>query len=394
MIRRGLTKLARLIRRADPPFASRVFPVLRDVRHPRSARGRALLTYLCEPFLDDPGAGSFRHHANRRRSLAIADELAARGLKVDVTDWRNPSPPDSSNYDLIVGLGAAFSAACLQRRPHAASLYLATGAAPEQTNEALRHRAEEFRKRHGRPIRVALLEKDAGPALADRLLLIGNDWTMSTYGRYSTAPVDRGCNAVTQGIDSPRSGKDFSEARHHFLWMAAYGALRRRLDLVLEAFALRPELHLWICGGVEHEREFCSVMSQWLDRTSNIHRLGWMDVGSEAFVEVATRCGYLLYPSVSDGMPGSVVNSGACGIVPLVTREAGIDVQPFGFEICGSTMDEVSEAIDFASSVSAAELSERSRLAAEHMRSRYSEREFQAVFAQSLDALGIESREF
>lgn len=363
--------------------------VIRSARRPSKPRARALLTYICDPFFDNVSAERIRSHANRSRAVAIADILASRGFEVDVTSWKNSRPPDGAAYDLIVGLGEAFSSAASTRREHVPALYLATGVSPVHFNNALLARRAEFEKRYDVSIKVNLLASSDGPSLANRIHLIGNDWTRSTYLGASPNLMDLGVNSVTPGVVADSSVKDFNVARRRFLWMAAYGPLLRRLDIVLEAFSQRPDLELWVCGGVHHDKDFYRVMRRLLTEIPNIHYAGWVDVGGERFKSIVNQCGYLLYPSVADGMPGSAVNAGACGVVPLVTKESGIDVAPFGDVIDGSTVEAILAAVDRASARSATELSNRAAASLEHFRSNYTLAEFGRRFCLSLDSLGV-----
>ncbi len=43
-----------------------------------------------------------------------------------------------------------------------------------------------------------------------------------------------------------------------------------------------------------------------LYETPNIEAIGWVDVGSERFREIANGCAALIYPSCSEGQAGSV----------------------------------------------------------------------------------------
>jgi glycosyltransferase involved in cell wall biosynthesis len=55
-----------------------------------------------------------------------------------------------------------------------------------------------------------------------------------------------------------------------------------------------------------------------------------MNVLEEKFTEVANRCGFLIFPSCSEGQAGGVLDSMALGLIPIITRETGINTADFG----------------------------------------------------------------
>jgi len=398
LLRRAIGRVVRKIHRlgvrvglvSEPPaHVPEAFKVvIRSVCEPADPVGRALLTYICEPFTTERHTPEFRRHANYAQAVAIAEQLGERGYSVDVTHWRNPAPPDGSHYDLVFGLGRAFAAAASSRREGAIAIYFGTGTLANQTNLMQVRRDSEFNRRHHANVASALHDPDTGPACADRLLVTGDDWVVGSYSGHSAAPVSVCPNPIVEGVVDMRESKDFNASRMHFLWMAGYGGLRRRLDLVLEAFSLMPDVHLWVCGGLRHEKVFYAAMKHWLDGCENIHDVGWVDVGSERYREITRRCGFMIYPSVSDGCPGSVVNAMASGVVPLVTRETGIDVESAGIKIVGETVGDIVSAVRSASSMAPAIVERMSGLAVERACDRFSQARFEQGLRECLDLAG------
>ena len=62
--------------------------------------------------------------------------------------------------------------------------------------------------------------------------------------------------------------------------------MHKGLDLVLEAFARMPELHLTVCGPIHEEPAFEAAFRRELYETPNIETLGWVDIASPAFAEL------------------------------------------------------------------------------------------------------------
>ena len=318
----------------------------------------------------------------------IADYLQANSFGIDVVHWKSNVVQAVGQYDFIVGLGPAFEEAARLRRADCKALYLGTGTHPEQTNSATLQRQEEFSQRYGVPIDLSLHAHDEGSIVADRLAIVGNDWVAETYSdRGATCESFLCVNSVTEGVESTIDRKDFSNARKHFFWMAGYGCLRRRLDVVVEVFSRRKDLHLYICGGVQREREFFTAISSLLATSSNIHVLDWVDVASDEFRRITTQCGYMIYPSCSDGLPGSVVNSAASGVVPIVTHDTGIDVKGFGLVSPGGTIEQLESVISSTSGINADQLRHLAHAAVESTRKLYTLDLSRKSFIRAFDGL-------
>lgn len=315
-------------------------PVL--VRGDGSGR-RALLAYLASAFDTDPTDPVFRSHTNRWRCVTIADLLEKSGYSVFSVDW-TATKFKANGFNLVVGLGPAFDKA-VKASSDAKRIYLGTGAHWAQNNRAVVERQREVARSRGAMIGVQTLSPESGAEAADVIAVVGNAWVADTYRGRSNALIVHTPNSVTDGVVPTLLAKHYRAARKSFLWMAAYGALRRRLDVVLDVFSRNQDLSLVVCGGVEKEKGFVDCFRSQLFDTSNIEFVGWVDVAGDTYRDVTARCGYMIYPSVSDGMPGSVVNAMASGVVPIVTREAGIDVSPYGVVLDDGSAESIERAV-------------------------------------------------
>ena len=122
--------------------------------------------------------------------------------------------------------------------------------------------------------------------------------------------------------------KDFAAARRSFLWFGSGGLLHKGLDRVLEVFASLPEFQLTVLGPIEREPEFERAFHRELYQTPNIHTHGWIDVASPEFLAVARRHLALVYPSCSEGQNGGAVTCMHAGLIPVLSRESGVDLDP------------------------------------------------------------------
>jgi len=290
---------------------------------------RALIVYLPQALYEQP---QLVLHTNIAIVQTFAEALAERGYVIDVIDWSNPKFELYEPYDLIFSLGSA-NTRILERVAYLApTIYFATRHhLPIQRMEYHR-RAEALYRRRGTYLLRRYPHKQMSELPnAAALIVQGNEVTAATY-RSLGIPMYLTDNFALPVQTPALDLKAFSEARRHFLWLGSSPLLHKGLDLLLEAFAQMPDLHLWICGPItsEHEHEFVQIYKHELYHTPNIHTLGWMNVLDGKFAEVANRCCFLIFPSCSEGQAGGVLDSMALGLIPIVTRETGIHTDNFG----------------------------------------------------------------
>jgi hypothetical protein len=362
------------------------YPIVRGLGEPTSKRGRALLDFIVDPFLPGFSESHGRTHGNFWKTRAIVKCLADEGFQVDVTDWRNMHAPLAEDYDLVIGQGKAFEASCQGSLRTIPKIFLGWGLYPEATKVAVEFRAKELQSRRGFRI-LQSHDVDHGALLATDIIYVGNQHTRDSYLAVTKVPAYAVPNPVVEGVRSTTEVKNYESARNKFMWMAAYGTLRRSLDVVLEVFAENPEFELWICGDISHEKEFFSAYQHEILHTANIHYQGWVDVATEAYRDVTTTCGYIIYPSVSDGMPGSVVNAMASGVLPIVTESAGMECGGLGKIIPQIDKQSILRILRDAASISPAHLKQSSEETSAFAADFYSQKAFRAEFADALQRI-------
>lgn len=329
-------------------------------------RGRALLVYLAQPF--HVGAASARQHdySNWIMSLELANALNRLGFSVDIVDWTDLAFTPSRDYDVFIGMTGNFSRLLPMMGPQTRIIYWATRPEASAELESIRQRQIAAQRRRGRMLHVTdailpLLES-ADFHRAHAVLLIGNQTTRRSFS-IASLPVHCINNPALPFDHQTATGRDFGEARRHFLFLSSWLLLRKGLDLVLEAFAATPDLHLWICAPVDSEPDFLEEYRAELFHTRNIHTLGWTAMQSREFDEVCRQCAFLVFPSCAEGMSGSVINGMSRGLVPVCTEEAGVDVAGFGFTLANATPDALRELVMRAAQTEPGRLAEMSRLA-------------------------------
>lgn len=322
------------------------YPVIYNVNglDESSCNKRALFIYIVKPFLlDDDDPYLLRHH-HSKQSIQIAKILGEAGFPVDVVDIRDNNFEPSKDYSLVI---------CNRERDirlinkDARKIYLATTLPHKTHNENLRRRHALHEIRCGRRIKVRRMYPESMPYVdvSSGIISIGNDFITSKWREVFNGPIYSYNNYGFKETEFIYDSKDFTTARRNFLYFASGSQMQKGLDLLLEIFPKHPDLHLYICSDYEKEKDFCDCYHKELYETANIHPLGRITVNGPEYSELVGKCAYVITPSCSDGQSGSVVQCMYSGLIPLVTKEVGIDTEDFGITFTDDSLEEIERVI-------------------------------------------------
>jgi glycosyltransferase involved in cell wall biosynthesis len=316
--------------------------LLRRLQHYPSATPsrRALLAYQRVPRMPLPGYFAYSHN-NKLTARMLTEALNQLGFSVDVIDWLDTAP-DRPPYDLVLSHGPQYFEHVRALKPGGVKLLLVTGANPAFGNHAQQERERLLRTRRPVPFEpnplnlVTYLE----PALHDahHILLIGNEWTRSTYDVVVQAKMRMVPNI------SPFAARIRGHApRKRFIFFSSVGQIHRGLDLVLEAFQ-HIDAQLIVASHYQSEPDFCALYRKELFETANVHPVGLLKTHTSRFMAIASQADFCVLPSCSEGQSGSLLNLMTLGIIPVATRECGVDLEGVGFQINAPTPDAVLQA--------------------------------------------------
>ena len=354
------------------------------------SRGRALLCYVHLPV-----RGQREVHSAAVMAQEIANSLSDHGWQVDVIPWHEQHLPrrilgKTANYDLVIGFGPLFESICKERSVPR-RIHFATGAHHSFQENAELGRIAGFMERTGKlllPRRTLDRVFPHSLIFSQRILLIGNSWTRSTYTTPITpiTCIDPPTNIHRDETDPPGAGNQWNG----IIWFGSPGMLHKGLDLLIEAMAgLGPEVELHICGDCPEETDFWEHYSR---LPSNIHRHGFVHPDSAMAKDLFRKCGFVALPSCSEGMSTGVLTCMATGLIPLVTRECGLDVEGIGYLIPTPTVEGVMTAIRSALAEPRPLLAQRSLAAIRRVQERHSRTRFREQIVDALGAEGVIGR--
>jgi glycosyltransferase involved in cell wall biosynthesis len=213
----------------------------------------------------------------------------------------------------------------------------------------------------------------------------GNNLSFSTYS-YANKPIFRIPTSVHSVYAWP-GGKNFDSCRNHFLWFGGPGLVHKGLDLVLDAFRDLPDYHLTVCGPIDEEKDFESVYYKELFETPNIHSVGWVDVLSPEFIEIANNCIGIIFPSCSECGGAGVIVCMHAGLIPIVSYESSIETYDFGVTLKNCSIDTIEDAIQMVSSLPKEELELRARKAWEYARANHTRERFAEEYRKIIEKI-------
>jgi glycosyltransferase involved in cell wall biosynthesis len=341
----------------------------------RPPEGNVLCSFLVEPFLLKPGEPFPSRHTALWECFQVVNTFLDFGYCVDVINYNNQTFTPQKNYSFFVDTRYNFERIAPMLNGDCVKILHIETAHILFHNAAESNRLLALQRRRGVVLMPRRWEKPTRAIEhADCAVILGNHFTIETY-RYANKPLYRLPISTTDLYPWPEE-KDFEACRKHFLWFGSGGLVHKGLDLVLEAFSQMPEYHLTVCGPVEREKDFEKAFSKELYHTSNIQTVGWVDVSSPKFVEIANSCIGLVYPSCSEGQCGGVVTCLHASLIPVVSYESGVDVDDFGVILKESSIEEIKSSVRMVSSLPLRELKEKARKAWEFARGHHTRDKF------------------
>lgn len=372
------------LRRARPTPYSELAALKTD----KPRKGSALLGYIVDPFLLKPGERPSQAHTHHTESLSMAQAFLELGYDVDVIDYRNGSFRPTRAYDFFVSARTHFTKiaqhlpkSCI-KIAHLDTCHFAFN------NAAAYQRLVDLQKRRGITVpSIRVIEHNLAPEHADYLTVLGNDFTEATYN-YTGKPIFR-LLVPTPNVYPDVADKDFTHCRNRFLWLGSTGLVHKGLDLVLEAFSGLPDHHLTICGPLDDPSEsvFRTAFHKELYTLPNIHTVGWIDVSSPEFLRITRDCVALVYPSCAEANCGSVITCLQAGLIPIISRESGVDVADFGVVLPECSPEAIREHVTRIASSPNSRLAEMSRKAQDYARTSHTADAYLARFKEIIQTL-------
>ncbi len=334
----------------------------------KASTKQALLYYKTEPFVMPWKVRDYRH-TNLWEIVEIVRILNRYGYVVDVVDRDAKHFTPEDVYDLFLGLGAGHSgkrfSQYAQRMPRATKILIAAGPEPRLSNKLVLEHYARFNRRHDCKVPAMRLTEgidfESFARDTDYFIPIGEQHTFCPQSYMALGmPV---LNYLPSTSPAIRFKSEWLETRSRraFLCFAGDGFICKGVDVVVDSFAEMPDVEVYICGP-RSESAFFEIFESKLGASLNIRYEGFVKIGGPRFEELVAHCSYVVFPSSAEGCATSIATVLRAGLLPVITRETGIDVNKFGFYIEGkkeSLVEETVSACRSAIEISDAEYRQR-----------------------------------
>jgi glycosyltransferase involved in cell wall biosynthesis len=358
-----------------------------SLRPAGAVQGRVLLSYMVDGFLLDPASVPRNNpaywHTNAAETREMARTFLDLGFAVDVISWMNRLYKPRGQYDVLVDPRHNMERLANQVGPRCLKLMHLDSSHLLSLSSAELRRLVELQQRRGVTLQPRRIEPpNLGLEHADCATVLGNATTMATF-RYANKPLYPVPLPANSKYPWPEA-RYWKSAARTFIWLGSAGLVHKGLDLVLEAFAGMPQFQLLVCGPIDGEPDFVEAYRKELYQTPNIQTVGWVDTGSREFQELTSRAIGIVYPSCSEGQAGAVVTAMHGGLVPIISRFSGVDVDGFGRYLETCTIPEIRHTIERIAELPEDDLKSMARQAWETARALYTRENYGKVFRSIL----------
>lgn len=341
-------------------------------------KGSVVLSYHTDPWIY-PNCRETHYHTNRWESGLIGDTFVEAGYRLDVVEHSNPYFIPRSDTAFAIDLEQNLERYSKLVPTGCVKLHHASTTHWTHWNHAELTRLHAIQQRRG----VTLIPRRQIPPnfaheVSDLAIMVGNAFTAESYA-FSGKPIHRIPISTTTLCEWP-SGRNIDRVRRNFIWFGSVGLAHKGLDLALEAFIRMPELNLTVVGGIDLDPDFKAAYHRELYETPNIRTPGWVSATAPEFLTLLRDHIGVVYPSCAEGGAGSVIVCMHCGLIPIVTRSASIDVGDFGFETRSERIDDIIASTRHVADLPPEELTARARAAWEHARAVHTRDNFRRVW--------------
>ncbi len=351
-------------------------------------RGRALVSYVTEPFLLLPHQQLSYKHSNYWECKCIVDDLLERGYRVDVIAAQNStwSPRPSVSYDVLIDIHSNIERLKPFVKKNGVIIHHIVTSEAQFQNAAENERIDALFKKTG--IRLTphrQLPKTNNIPFADAISGLGNETTFATYA--SVLRPDQHIFPIpgSSTVVFPYATRDLTKARKHLLWLGGGGAVHKGLDLVIDFVLNHSDFELSICGPVTAEKDFTELYKMALFENPRIHYHGRIDPSSDDFRHITLQAGIFIYPSCSEGQSGAVITALHAGLIPIVSVNSGVTLGDFGTTLSTCSTEEIESAVSSITRLSNNEFEAQSFRAWNYAQTHFTKNAFRSAYNQFLD---------
>ncbi|MEK7208982.1 MAG: hypothetical protein AAB677_01835 [Patescibacteria group bacterium] len=295
--------------------------------------GRILISYALTSAGLPENHPMFAYHTGPWESNQIVSFFLGHGFIVDCIHYTNRSFAPEENYDIIFACtGELYRLMAMAPQPEKIiKIWHSVISSVEHNNSAEIARIKELLKRRPNtlyfPKRQEPHERiqDQMMDLVDYCVLIGNQHVQDTFPKSFHHKITR-VTVTASPLSYFKSAAEWVPPEKEWLWFFGNGAVRKGLDITLEAFAKHPEWKLNVVGLVDQEPDFMKIYRRELLETPNIRWHSYLNPGSTKFNVLIRRCFAFIAPTATESISTAVATLLQTGLYPLLSTDTGVDL--------------------------------------------------------------------
>lgn len=308
---------------------------------------KVLISYLITPFTSAINLS----HTNLTECYTAAEIFRDLGYDVDVVDLNASINLDYSQYEVVYGQGNMFEKAFESRNAdRLKKIFYATGNNPFfyylEAGKKLHKFYLDKNKFIPESCRLTGKMSSLATTNSDVIICLGNDFCKRTYTSFTPYIPIFNLNAFYFDTVKNVIHRDIKSTRTNFLWFGSGGLITKGLADCLDFFSENEKYTLHICGATPAERRFWEIYNPVLEKHNNIINHGFVNLKSEKFIDIITKCSFAIFPSISEGGSPSLLNLMANGgLIPIATAACSVDIENIGFVLEDSSVNSIKKTI-------------------------------------------------
>ena len=320
---------------------------------------RALICYLSLNGITDMGGVG---HAAVLHYNQMIHYFIERGYCVDTCYCNDETAFErlgNRQYDVVIGFGKAYKMFAAALNASHKVLFV-TENNPKVVKTKYEERVVSFKNRHSNiPVNKSISRNDFYDTeqfgISDCSIIMSSMFNAASMFPFFEKAYTINSNAIMYEkyrFDEALVKSWIPSSKRNFLWFGSTGFIHKGGDLVLDAMKELPDCHVDFYGINKYEKSLWKRL-----KVDNATDCGYVNVQSKQFVsQVVQHHCFLILPSCSEGMCTSVCTCMAHGIIPIITKECGLEPHPSIIEIDDWSVGGIIKVMRYALSLSDTEI--------------------------------------
>lgn len=353
-------------------------------------KGKVLFSYIISGLVLKTGELMSNKHTNVWQTVKMVETFVELGYEVDVIHYENYSFIPHRDYAFFVDVRHNLERLTPKLNRDCVKIMHLDTAHILFHNAGEARRLLQLQKRRGITLKPRRFEMpNLGIEYADYGTTGGNNFTVDMF-KYANKKIFKLPSPCAIMLDWQE--RDWEQCKTSFLWFSSGGLVHKGLDLALDAFREMPKYRLVVCAPLNKEKDFLSAYHKELYETPNIKAIGWVDIESDDFREITASCSAMINLSCSEAGTPAVKTCMHAGLIPIVSRESGVDVHDFGYTLINCSINDIKDVVKRVASLPTDEMESRSRKTWEFARTFHTRTNFTEEYRRVIQKIIVDSQ--